>query len=808
MSYIVNIRPNGTNGTTGVFHDQNNNVPGSISSILSDNNDGTYVFGVTFNSSCDMDMTSYTLTNERCTRMRSVARLQSNNGSSSFDSDIWVRPVVAGDCGVTHFAGPSGGFTNFIGNWCNGEWDQNAINQVRFNYRENFGGVTVANISEAYIDLEIQAQPVVTGVGPTGTGVTLTPTITWTNNFQGDTQNANVIRIYRTSDNALIFDSGRVSVRTSQGVGTLAANTQYRAEVYAATDFLGTDWYSAAGTAIFTTNVPPTATVTAPTGTVLTTTPTVTWTYSDPESNPQSQYQVKIFSLAQYSIGGFNPETSPNTWDSGVTAGAATSRVVGTPLVGAVYRSYVKVSDANAGFGAWSFLGFTEAWNGSTNITDALGDLSATATSTTSGSVTLTGLGDLTAFASFPDVCGPLGYAGGWYGGASVYGGYGYCPSGAVTPIDPPAVKSNVLDIDDSIGRLGCGDSSFFITSRCAGTVTCVLDGHVTSAKWERKLDDVSTAEVTVDLSGDAASVCCSCLSDTEPWCHELHIWRDGDEVWCGPIQEIEYSYNQVTIRASDSLAWLNVRIPIANIHPLVDEDITTTALGVLALAFSNDEPTYTCEFANIFSQPTGFVAKLFYEAFKDTSLQILRKIADLGLNFTTLGRTIVLVGSTTPLTPLVLLNDEHIIGNIQVTKDGTLQGNRYYVHFDGDFGLPASGEAIDKYCYNDIERVLDGLGLVTGAQAAATGDSYAAATSIAPRMVVVPDGSRLSPDTPWTINQMVPGTRVDVAVTRLCLDLTQSFILTGIEVTYSNTDGESVGISLVPLNDSPTIPH
>jgi hypothetical protein len=52
----------------------------------------------------------------------------------------------------------------------------------------------------------------------------------------------------------------------------------------------------------------------------------------------------------------------------------------------------------------------------------------------------------------------------------------------------------------------------------------------------------------------------------------------------------------------------------------------------------------------------------------------------------------------------------------------------------------------------------------------------------------------------------MVPGARVDVAVTRLCLDLTQSFILTGVEVNYSESDGETVGITLTPLNDSATV--
>jgi hypothetical protein len=556
---------------------------------------------------------------------------------------------------------------------------------------------------------------------------------------------------------------------------------------------------------------PPTATVTGPTGTVLAAQPTVTWTYSDPDGAAQSSYRVKIFSQAQYSIGGFDPETSPNTWDSGIVAGAATSQLVGTPLVGANYRAYVKVADATSGFGLWAFNSFVEAWNGSASITDAVGDLTATGLTTAVATATMSGLGDLSAFPSIPSICGPLGYAGGWYGGGGVYAGYGYCPSGAITPVDPPVVNTNVLDIDDSGGRLGCGESSFFITNRCGGGVTCVLDGLVSAARWERKLDDVSQAEVTVELGGDTSFTCCACLAETEPWCHELHIWRDGDEVWVGPIQELEYSYNQVVIRASDSLAWLGVRIPIVDYNyrdaPAGPgaADLTTIATAVITNAFFEDLPM-SCEVDNIFSQPTGIILALYYEAFNYTALEILRKLGEVGLNFTTLGRTIVLVKNDTPLTPLILLNDEHIMGNIVITKDGTLQGNRFYVHFDGDNGLPTSGEAIDFYCYGPIERLRNGDGLTNGGDAGQLADAYAAASAIAPRIVEIPDGSRLSPDTPWTINQMVPGARVDVAVTRLCLDLTQSFILTGVEVNYSESDGETVGITLTPLNDSATV--
>lgn len=398
-----------------------------------------------------------------------------------------------------------------------------------------------------------------------------------------------------------------------------------------------------------------------------------------------------------------------------------------------------------------------------------------------------------------------LGTGGGWFGGTTEYGGFG--SDGDLDPVIP-GIKPNVLNIDDSIGRLGCGVPSYFITSRCSGTLLCVLE-NVTRAEWGRKLDEVSAATVEVSLSGDNSSTCCQCLAEAEPWCHELHIWRDGEEVWVGPIQELEYSYEKVIIRAKDSLSWLSVRILPGNINyttvgtGLGAAELTEIGEAILTFAFGDDAPDFTCEVDNIYTVPTGRIEERFYEGFNQTSLDIFRLLADSGLDFTTVGRTIVMVGDETPLTPLVLLNDEHIHGDITVVKDGLLQGNRYYIHFEGDEGLPVVSDPVDFYCYTAIERIMDGEGLQRGSDALITANAYASASAIAPRIVEIPDGSRLSPDTPWTINQMVCGARVDVTITRLCLELTQSFRLTSVDVVYDN-EGESIGITLTPITNLP----
>jgi len=369
--------------------------------------------------------------------------------------------------------------------------------------------------------------------------------------------------------------------------------------------------------------------------------------------------------------------------------------------------------------------------------------------------------------------------------------------------------QSNVLDnLDDSPGRLGCGVPTVFITNRCANGVNCVIDTDIiTDLYWTRVLDDVSEASVTVALSGDVNFTCCQCLAEAQPWCNELHIWRNGQEVWVGPIQKITYGFEEVVIEAVDSLGWLGVRIPPTSFDYTTGstngvQDLVTIAHDVLEVAFAEDETS--CEIDNLYEVPSGVIYSnpgLFYAGFDQTCLDILRDLGDIGLDFTTVGRTIALVGDSDPLVPLSLLNDEHIMGEIQVTKDGTLMANRYYVHFEGDNGIPASGEAADFYCYGPIEKIRSGDGLQSGIDAGQLADRYVAAGGVAPLVVEIPDGSQLSPDTPWTINELVCGARVDVAITRLCISLTQSFRLIGVEVRYNDSDGEQVGITLRPMN-------
>lgn len=110
-------------------------------------------------------------------------------------------------------------------------------------------------------------------------------------------------------------------------------------------------------------NQAPTASVTAPTGTITATTrPLISWTYADPEGDTQERYYVKLFTAATIAMPGFNADTFAPFWYSGEVYSSATSVFPSTDLPNGSYTAYVKVADVGSNGRvsvAWATSAFT-----------------------------------------------------------------------------------------------------------------------------------------------------------------------------------------------------------------------------------------------------------------------------------------------------------------------------------------------------------------------------------------------------------------------------------------------------------------
>lgn len=110
----------------------------------------------------------------------------------------------------------------------------------------------------------------------------------------------------------------------------------------------------------------PVVNVVGPTSPVTgTTRPLVSWTYTDPEGDLQSEYQVKVFNAAQVADPSFNADTSVPFSSSGWLAGQDGQWLVADNLTNDDYTAYVQVKQVWKGIGdhvsAWDSYTWTQA---------------------------------------------------------------------------------------------------------------------------------------------------------------------------------------------------------------------------------------------------------------------------------------------------------------------------------------------------------------------------------------------------------------------------------------------------------------
>lgn len=263
------------------------------------------------------------------------------------------------------------------------EWTQADIDGLEA-YIEwiNPAGTFDVRLYELEVEVHVRVQPTAECISPSPNSIVDVdrPRFVWRVQQEGDsTQNKFELKVFTKA----VVEGGGFDPDTSTAVGTITQTTSstkvdwnsplpaltFGADYYwmvkTYVKFLNGLWASEWSTATpFSLNDPPTNNVQTPTGAITdTNTPIVSWLYSDPEFNPQSEALVRVFAQPGGTWVGFDPDVAVPLFEAEIM-GEDNSVLCTTRLANSgTFRAYVKVAHrlSNGGtlWGPWDFNDFT-----------------------------------------------------------------------------------------------------------------------------------------------------------------------------------------------------------------------------------------------------------------------------------------------------------------------------------------------------------------------------------------------------------------------------------------------------------------
>jgi hypothetical protein len=316
------------------------------------------------------------------------------------------------------------------------------------------------------------------------------------------------------------------------------------------------------------------------------------------------------------------------------------------------------------------------------------------------------------------------------------------------------------------------------------------------SLQYGRRLDDITSATVTVGAPGLSDEACCECLSMFNPWQHEVVIFRDGALVWAGPITEPVFERNKVTIVARDLFEWFERRV-LRRDHTGT-KDLATFFSEYAQDALDQDNSMNI----TISPSPTGIVGtREVLAALYRRAADELRELARTGLDFTAVGRNIRCGGEEVPTPPLIALTED-IFDEAKLTLAGLSMGTDMIV-------LGGNGSATNTPFAAEVGGLDDRLGLVTltfNEPGILDNQSALAAARTRHDMFKYPPPyltGRILGRAPIRFGDLIPGVRMDWNGDIGCRDTSGSFRLLAIDVTVDASTGgvtERIVPTLVPL--------
>lgn len=364
---------------------------------------------------------------------------------------------------------------------------------------------------------------------------------------------------------------------------------------------------------------------------------------------------------------------------------------------------------------------------------------------------------------------------------------------------------------------LGCGNYDVYFQARGGAYNVCRADG-LTALSYNRTLNEASEATVSLALRGQDES-CCACIGSLNPWEHEIVIYRDGEEVWVGPIVNIDIDLDALTanFQAKDLFAWTDKRwIELSNDdgYDVEEVELSTVFEWILFHGYSKDPWNMTWSIGS-----TGIPMDRFYPGFDGETErwggsymmcgEELRQLAESGCDFTVVRRT--LVGGDLQVNPpsqIPLLIDRHWtkLPTIKVVGTGMAEevavaggGGGYYGYYDEQIWIERPDdefrERFGLLQYFKTDDSLDDEN-TTDLPNAITQQAYGL-RELKKQPFTYVTGGQLSMEAPVTFDTLIPGAVVNLALSQTCRTVEDEYRLVSVSVAF---DGEEhISIELTP---------
>lgn len=331
---------------------------------------------------------------------------------------------------------------------------------------------------------------------------------------------------------------------------------------------------------------------------------------------------------------------------------------------------------------------------------------------------------------------------------------------------------------------LGCASHSYAVVDRSGGIVTA--SGVLTAVEWNRVLNDSSTAQVTIGVSG---ANCCAELANIRSWRHSLWIYRDDAFVWSGPITGVDWAAEEVVVTAVDLIGLLDRRVPHQN-FAFTNTDVTEIARQLIEDGLAPDDPGHTTTIV----RPALVTGGRNYTRDVGQTADHLRDLADGGLDF-------VSVGSSVTLLPdgfcdvVGRLSDADLPEGVTVTEDGASLATRQVVSADTESTIVGTAEATGAV--RDYYGLLEVYSQDTSISSQADADTAAAArlaSSAATPIVIDSQNVTLAPTANVDLRSLVPGWCLQISTAATCLPVSQVLKIVGVQVSEDGGTGDTPG--------------